>query len=1278
MKRKTSSSIREQAYLPLPELGSLWENRGVFSEHYIRSRLKQSTFWPQSDSVIDSIWVFCRDLWNKKYLRLAKGSEAVIRQEFIDKVLEKLGFAYLPNTSLPLSYSKQEPDYILFSDDETKESVIDKDKVKQYSAAVTILEAKKANHPLGAVSKRETPGRFPHQQIRDYLQEALDPQNKPYFKWAILTNGNLWRLYCRDARPAEYFEINFERAIQTLEDFKYFFVLFRPQAFIKNSEGKCLLDEIRSEALQSQTELESDLRKRVFTILERLANGFFKRKENGIDEKNLDDLYQNCLILLYRLLFILYAEGREFLPVKPSHTPGANKEYLTRYSIQRLIPRIKTPTELNSDDFTDLYEGLLKLFHLISGKNPALNKKCDVPLYNGGLFDSKIYPKIDEWRVGEKTLIDVLKGLMLSTMPAGIGDQENMDFGQTIDYADLEVRQLGSIYEGLLENHLEYDEKKKSLTLEGDSSRRKETGSYYTPDNIVMYIINNTLKPLCDEIDKSEQVNKAVKSRTKDNSFADAVLKLKVLDPAMGSGHFLVRATEFLAEKIQNHSTTALQIKTVPKGFNQEQAETAYWRRRVVEACIYGVDLNPLAVELAKLSLWLTCISTDRPLTFLDHHLRPGNSLIGAWLSELDVLPRESSKERNQIPISFGPDLLKAVKMAIEAIEKIEATDCTDISSVEAKKSLWEAKVRDSLLSYRNVANLWTSTFFDKTVNETNYLEMSRLLILNSPAKSKEGKDLKRKMKFFEDAFKNAEQRLYFYWELEFPEIFFNEDGTPKKDPGFDVVIGNPPYGAQFDDLDRRFIGFRFPHSRSNKNSAMVFIEQGIQLTKQNGYFSYIIPKSISFSQKWASGRELVLNDLGSVLDVSRAFKDVLLEQVVIVLSSKFSKKDEYASLVTDEKEKTNIFHIQKHKAKAFGTLIMGVSPEEVEIFNRAVRSRLFMRDISISSRGLPFQQYLEDIGDTNRIPIYRGDHIARYQLFESADSIPEKVLETARKKVEFLSQPKILSQNIVAHIQYPTDHISLMATADTRGVVTLDTVENTVITNKRFSLGFLTCLVNSKLFSWFAYRFVFGKAIRTMHLEDYHIGKLPICQISFSTPLPERKRLTDKLRSLAVSGKYNDILSAVDEYLPTDQNGELIKGKERSDVVHDLLSFLAEHMTEMNKRKYELTHEFLAWLEREITKKPIEKLKDKNKIREFCENDLNTLAGALKQNGIFPRVLEMGDTRFAVLEKAYNDTMTELQPIKSQLASIDNLIDRIVFRLYGLTTDEIELIEAT
>ena len=173
MKRKVKRQNIDQTDLALPDIGKLWENRGVFSEHYINTRLDKSTFWPSNDEEISSIWVYCRDLWNKRHPGLAKGGEAVTRQEFIDKVLSKLGFAYLPNTGLPSSYRKQEPDYILFADEDVKESVVAKERIAQYSAAITILEAKKVHHPLGAVSKKETPGRFPHQQVRDYLWKQL-------------------------------------------------------------------------------------------------------------------------------------------------------------------------------------------------------------------------------------------------------------------------------------------------------------------------------------------------------------------------------------------------------------------------------------------------------------------------------------------------------------------------------------------------------------------------------------------------------------------------------------------------------------------------------------------------------------------------------------------------------------------------------------------------------------------------------------------------------------------------------------------------------------------------------------------------------------------------------------------------------------------------------------------------------------------------------------------------------------------------------------------------
>ncbi|MBC8400719.1 MAG: N-6 DNA methylase [Candidatus Marinimicrobia bacterium] len=625
------STDPRQAHLPIPEFHSPWETKCIFSDHYLKTRLKDSILWPQDENV-GQIWQFCKDLWDRRYIGLAKGNEALTCQELIEPILKQFGFAFLPNTRLPIGKRQQEPDYVLFADEKTKDSVFEKGKLEQYAAAISLVEVKKVNHPLGAVSETETRGRFPHQQVRDYLQSATDDTGNSFFNWAILTNGNRWRLYCRNAHPGDYFELNFEDSVHSLLDFTTFYALLRPAAFVKNGDGRCALDDLREESLQVQTKLEDDLRKRVFNILTDLANGFYLRKKNNINEKDLKVLYDNCLIFLYRLLFVLYAEGRGLLPVK-SRGIGSNKHYRNRYSIAALIPKLKSRLIYDSNDFTELYNRLVGLFHLINGNQPSRNKACQVPQYNGGLFNQKQHPFLEKWQLGERTLAEVLRGLLFSNIPVKSGESLNFDFGETIDYADLEVRQLGSIYEGLLEHHLELEGD--HIVLVGDRSDRKATGTYYTPDYIVKYIVEKTLQPLCKKLEGLPNVLKAKEMEVEDNSFADEILKLNILDPAMGSGHFLVRATEFLADQIVYHPTTKLQIEDVPRGLSHEEAEISFWRRRVVECCVYGVDLNPLAVELAKLSLWLTCIAVKQPLSFLDHHLRPGNSLIGAKISEL-------------------------------------------------------------------------------------------------------------------------------------------------------------------------------------------------------------------------------------------------------------------------------------------------------------------------------------------------------------------------------------------------------------------------------------------------------------------------------------------------------------------------------------------------------------------------------------------------------------------------------------------------------------------
>lgn len=340
----------------------------------------------------------------------------------------------------------------------------------------------------------------------------------------------------------------------------------------------------------------------------------------------------------------------------------------------------------------------------------------------------------------------------------------------------------------------------------------------------------------------------------------------------------------------------------------------------------------------------------------------------------------------------------------------------------------------------------------------------------------------------------NYKKNRPFDWENQFKDILANG--------GFDVVIGNPPYGADFDEQDRHYIEDYYPLSKDNKNSAMVFIERGLNLTKEGGFFSFIIPKSLAYSQKWLAGRKYILEKLGYACDTSKAFKEVLLEQMVIVVSQKYVHKPYYEAAFLNEDGLTDKVAISKKVSNAADTILLGITDEELNIFNKMISSNVFLRDISSTARGLSFQRYLAKNQDG--VPIYRGDNIGRYVLHKNLETISQDVLDNAAKKVSFLKQPKIMSQQIIAHIQNPTDHIILMSYLDKEGVLTLDTVQNTIVTDKRYSLEFVTGLLNSTLWSWYAYRFIFSKAIRTMHFDGYYIGKFPLPEIDLAKPNDE------------------------------------------------------------------------------------------------------------------------------------------------------------------------------
>lgn len=873
MPRKPSDSTPQLGLegMTKPEK-SWWECRGIFSTNYLRRNIVGTSEYVPSGEECDRLYEKIRTRWLQNYTALVKRKEAFTRSTFLDKTLVDLGWSFIPEESLPSGKTRKKPDYCLFLDEATqRHAAVQDNAVDIFRASATVLEAKKAQHSLDQVSETETPGWFPSQQIQDYLRWAKDDSGR-FFDWAILTNGNEWRLYCEQAAPDACFAFHLAdgNTFCPREDFRLFVALFRPWAFDKSGNGKCLLDAFRSQSLAHQEQLETNLRKRVFNVLEELAAGYYFNPDNQLTENDLPAVYRASLVFLYRLLFVLYAESRGLLPANPLN-PNYRKRYREEYSLVRFVNKLRDTSSFDDNAFYGLYLELQKLFVLINGTSPMQNKALNVTRYNGGLFEPERHPEIDRWKVGDKTLGNVLRQLIFAQPPArGRNAQQRIATEETVDFGTLEVRQLGDIYEGLLGGRLVVRDDR--LELVDEEGRNHQEGVFYTPDWVVQYLVRETLQPLVDDIDGSEPVQAALSAHSdeekQNDSFAHGVLALNIVDPAMGSGHFLVRATEWLAEQIVYHPTTCIKTEqvvangasqrsrddiekegriAVSPGVPQEQAETAYWRRRIVESCIFGVDLNPLAVELTKLSLWLTCIAVDAPLSFLDHHLRDGDSLIYALPEEVHRLPSDTGED-HQLTVDIGDALTEALSDAIKKEHEITGAVSTRMEVVKQKGKQWKA-VRDRLLKYEDVLNLWIAALEGLQVdgsplNPYDYHNLALSMIGPSRLSEKHKARGKELQVILADELAARRKALTpFLWRLEFPSVFYGENGKlkPPRSCGFDAVLGNPPYisthtssAAEWRDVLEKRSGFL-------DDLYVHFTKLGLDLLRTGGAFGFIV-----------------------------------------------------------------------------------------------------------------------------------------------------------------------------------------------------------------------------------------------------------------------------------------------------------------------------------------------------------------------------------------------------------------------------------------------------
>jgi type I restriction-modification system DNA methylase subunit len=971
-------------------------------------------------------------------------NESQTEERFIRPVLKVLGHTFEVQPQLNISRNTVRPDYAFFAGSEALARAHPKINTKDFfNTAIAVGDAKAWTRNLD--KKLDGTGdpfsnSNPNYQIDFYIRTSD-------LTWGILTSGKLWRLYHRDTsyKLDCFYEVDLEKILinEDTDAFRYFSCFFRKDAFVPDISNQSFLNDVLSGSIHYTVSVSDDLSDNIYLALEELINGFLIYQDNNLTTSDIKTIHEKGLILLYRLLFVLYAESRGLLPLE-------NREYQSEYSLDALATEIhdkldnhSTIPKLKSDYWTRLHD-LFK--HIDQGWDEH------IPQYNGGLFNSTRHVFLEDNKIGNDVLANVINTLTRTTKR------------ERIAYQDLAIQHLGNIYEGLLEYEPTVQSSPEKVVLTKGKTKRKASGSYYTSDAIVRLMVEDTLGPLC-----------------KRKTFEE-ILRLKVLDPAMGSGHFLVGVIDHLALELATHPDAPAMTT------GDTDTEIAYWRRRVVENSVYGVDINPMTVELAKVALWLHTVAKGEPLSFLDHHIRCGNSLIGANIADLANLPvlKKSRRINEEIQPALNMDFgfTDTVSEAVGhylVIERMEGQTVANIHVMEQKLE----QAQQTLSKHKEIADLWLSVHFGNNVARSNYHKALKAL-----GSRQTNVNISTSLSSYRKAQKLAEHYRYFHWEIEFPEVFRDKLGNELENPGFDAIVGNPPYGAKFDSSEKKWLKTQAKETR-NWTSAAFFIDTAKnRLMKSDGVLAFIVPKSLLFVENWHSLLFALLGKTRILVDVEASFKNVRLEQVIFIYDTHYDENFYTARKFVDETWVMKTC-IAQSDPERFQTWICDVSNEEIRLGLKLNQIGMFMRDLSETKRGLSWQSLLMESGD---VPVIGGDNIIRYGTNNVKGFVSSEDLDPPTEKIGFLQKPKVMSQRIIAHIEDPKPHIKITATADQTGdVLSVDTVINTVLIDENFTPIFISAILNSELINWYAHKFIFSSAIRTMDFDKYYIGKVPI-----------------------------------------------------------------------------------------------------------------------------------------------------------------------------------------
>ena len=825
----------------------------LFTTDFLGEGIKQTPGWHSAEQD----FIAFRDALCRVFASMDMATslnEAQTEDEVILPVLAALGWTdLLRQTNASQQGRHDVPDFLLFASPEAKRLArAERQDQRRYRHGKLLVEAKRWGRPLDRGDRSDPlDAGTPSSQMLRYLSrvEVVSDRN---IEWGILTNGSLWRLYWQRSRSRSEEFLQFDLSelaavagvnsdlfvpanAEKVHYLRAFFLLFRRPAFLPQSgdaDGRSFHAIALEEGRLWETKVSQNLGDRVFAeLFPKLAAAIARNDRAAprpFTRHYLEDVHRAALILLYRLLFVLYAEDRALLPV-------ADRRY-NEYSLRWVRNDIATRSD-QGDTFsataTRIWQHLRSLFRAIDGGDDSIG----LPPYNGGLFHEDAASVLGRIELPDAELAPLIDGLSRSSDLSGSG---------FINYRDLAVQHLGSIYERLLERRL-VESHAGHVEVQPSTFARKNSGSYYTHDDLVKLILREALSPLVDERiaafdarlrELSSKTGRALGedqrvSRLAECDPAEALLSLKICDPAMGSGHFLVSLVDDLADRVLEQLADAIAKAAAadiahyrsPVAHDIDRlrerilarAEQGRWaidpsllddrhlvRRMILKRVVHGVDKNPMAVELAKLALWLHTFTVGAPLSFLDHHLRCGDSLHGERMASVRA-------DLARMGGLFNDSHIAGMLLAVQTMSQINAINDVDLSEVERSRSLMQ-EAEDALGGLKQLLNVWHAVRWLAPLDAPRAKRGPRHAALTDLLSGKFGNDLlmivgdRAHATSAEDHDKVeainqllaecralAAQERFLHWELAFPGVWPNPIDA-RDVGGFDAIIGNPPW----------------------------------------------------------------------------------------------------------------------------------------------------------------------------------------------------------------------------------------------------------------------------------------------------------------------------------------------------------------------------------------------------------------------------------------------------------------------------------------------------